>query len=289
MRRLPTQKILHCRNSDVKLRRRCAFTLVELLVVISIIALLLAILLPSLSNARRQARRVLCLTRLSQLGVAVHLYANDSAGFLPQTLGGPSPWRDKRGALYSLVMGSGVYSPMDTYPELLVCPEANPRNSISYALNAVVFGYRYQPLPDDGPDEEDNSEESDEQDPGPAPTGLIVSSVKLSDVRNASKVVALYDVQMTSLAKVWHQEIREDDADISDQFTATGMIGVAQPNPAGFMWQKSLDDPPIEASPPHKGNHNVLFLDGHAAPHHKWNEAERTRLSGHEPDDSLLY
>lgn len=60
-----------------------AFTLVELLVVISIIALLLSILLPSLSKVRSQAQRTMCLTNLRQLGLAVELYQGDYKGYFP--------------------------------------------------------------------------------------------------------------------------------------------------------------------------------------------------------------
>ena len=53
------------------------FTLVELLVVISIIALLLAILMPSLQQAREQAKKVICGSNLRQQGTALKLYLND--------------------------------------------------------------------------------------------------------------------------------------------------------------------------------------------------------------------
>ncbi len=56
--------------------RRVGFTLVELLVVISIIALLMAILLPALARAREQAKRIVCLSNLKQLTLAWMTYAS---------------------------------------------------------------------------------------------------------------------------------------------------------------------------------------------------------------------
>ena len=65
------------------LARPAAFTLVELLVVIGIIALLIAILMPALSNARRGATRLQCSSNMRQIGLALQMYVNEFNGKYP--------------------------------------------------------------------------------------------------------------------------------------------------------------------------------------------------------------
>jgi len=115
-------------------KRRKAFTLVELLVVIGIIAILVAILLPVLNKAREGASTAKCLAQLRQLGQAAAMYANDNKGYtLPAGYQVGGAHTESWAGL--LVMGKYVAKPLPT--PLSMTEITPPQASVFWCPNGL--------------------------------------------------------------------------------------------------------------------------------------------------------
>ncbi len=221
------------------------FTLIELLVVIAIIALLMAVLLPALSRAKRLAQSMACLNNLRQLQTCWLMYANDHGGAMPPNLsvydlstGQPIPGLDlrltwcagnARTDLDTANIEAGYLFPYNRSTAIYHCPAdqarvpgSNVRHTRSYNMSQSVTGIRFPRILADIP-----SFQNLTQIRGPEPANLFV----------------FLDVH-------------------EDQITDS-LFGIPLP---GDPWDGTWFDLPANR---HNDGGNLSFADGHVE-HWKW-------------------
>ncbi len=129
------QKPGNGRRADEK-----AFTLVELLVVITITAVLAALLLPALAAAKEKSRRAVCKSNIRQDIVAVTLYGDDNQMILPSAV-------DNHGNSHTIRVSDVTYSNLVTYLEgearVLYCPNIDFGNLTNHDALGYILGYSY--------------------------------------------------------------------------------------------------------------------------------------------------
>ena len=142
--------------SNRKQRKTNKFSLIELLITISVIAILAALLLPALNKARGKARDILCSGNLKQLSSYMFLYIEQNNDVIPAAFGNantPGKWQDM---LYALIAPGEQFADKyyltklnkDTwYPKnkVFACPASGPCNiavsSRHYGINSSGFLY----------------------------------------------------------------------------------------------------------------------------------------------------
>ena len=255
--------------------RALAFTLVELLVVIGIIALLIAILLPALRRAKDQANRTACMSNIRQVALGFMLYASDnkdkcpfgSRADNPGNVDLPSDWIHWRaGANNALLDRSSLVPYMkirgDQLRRLLSCPGDSPDQrpgiyQFSYSMN-MYFEPRAGFFPPEG---------------GPP--------IRLSTTKRASEKILLAE---------------ENEKTINDGFWAPGNHTAAPPSLANWVvnwdWLSIRHDNaskeaepavaytgPLSKLPNNQRRGVVAFVDGHVE--------FVTRIFAHSPEHLL--
>ncbi|SPE52931.1 conserved exported hypothetical protein [Verrucomicrobia bacterium] len=124
------------------------FTLIELLAAMAVIAILAALLLAALGQAKEKGRRTVCLNNLKQISAAIRLYADDCADSFP-VLPTPNPYPNGIGAYYKqLVKGYlALTGPASPDERVFICPSDRVLFAqIGHAFTSYTFnGYEVGP------------------------------------------------------------------------------------------------------------------------------------------------
>lgn len=239
------------------MRDKRAFTLIELLVVVAIIAILVALLIPTLSMAKAHGRKVTCLSNLRQMGLAANMYAQDWR-FYPLSTPSPSAtWAEfmanPTGIDPShLGYAVGLFS-YHRVNKLYQCPNLIPlKCEVSYVYNWLAGNEGV-----------------------PWTTGGQLWRLQPDRVEWSDKFVLIYDQPI----KNCEGRGLYDDIDPSDEWLDCD--NAAKPTAHGMLWYYYRD----KADGPHEKGHNILFGDGHAVYHPKWNPVAMCRT----PYDSTMF
>lgn len=227
-----------------------AFTLVELLVVIAVIAILAALLLPALSRSKVAAQSLECLNNLKQLELCWHLYASDNNDFLPPN-----------NSMFTSTNADLLHG-ISWLPDLDARTEIDPSNIVS----GVLFQYNTSLAIYHCPADESVLEDA----AGNKLPQLRWRSYNMSQSVNGWPD---FDPVIFQLIPAWKKftEIRHPNPSalfvFIDESSGSIMDSQFGNPPIGNYWEGTWWDLPSDR---HNRGANLSFADGHVE-HWKWN------------------
>jgi prepilin-type N-terminal cleavage/methylation domain-containing protein/prepilin-type processing-associated H-X9-DG protein len=213
------------------------FTLVELLVVISIIATLLAVLMPALSKAREQAKKTVCMSNIKNIGMGTAFYTSDNEGYFPAIAKGWSfswygvlaPYINADPKNLKATKGKGGRN-------VFVCPSSSHPLRTDYMDYAAAQGRTLT-------------------------TGYGIIGINYNDGRKPTVSRKLLDIRKSHSVVVW----------VVEGENTSGTNGLVRAD--AFIWNNVTSSQwPLQFGNRHNGKgNNAVYVDGHVG-YRKYNE-----------------